>query len=186
MTVLVLGLVLFIGIHMLPSMQTTRGNLLNRFGENGYKGLFSLVALLGLGLIIYGKSIAPFVHVYVLPYGVRHPAMLLILFAFILFVASMIPCNIRRWVKHPQLLAVLLWGGAHLLVNGDVASILLFGGMSLFAVIGLISAIVRGKGPSPEKKPIWRDILVLVVGLVSYALVVKFHGVLFGIPLIAA
>ncbi len=183
---LVLGLLLFVGVHQLPLHRTVRTRLLKRMGESGYKGMVALVALSGLGLLIYGKSVAPFVHLY-LPYPpLRHLSMLLLLLAMVLLLASILPCNLRRWVKHPQLLSVALWGGAHLMTNGDLSSLILFGGLALFA-LHAIWRINRRLDTSKALKLSWaRDLLVLGVGVLLYGLIVWFHGDLFGVPLLPA
>ncbi|MDP6413069.1 MAG: NnrU family protein [Arenicellales bacterium] len=182
MTSLLLGLIVFIGLHQLPGLPTLRGFLVQKLGEGGYKGAFSLTALAGLGLIVYGKSVARFVHVYTPLEDLRIATTLLVLAAFVLFPASIVPCNLRRLVRHPQLIAVALWALGHLLVNGDLASVLLFGGFLGFAVNGIVSANRRAKVPGLDSKPLVADFAAVIIGLVAWAALSWFHDQLFGVP----
>lgn len=190
-TLLIAGLVLFLGIHAVPMLSSVRGNLAQKLGENGYKGLFTLVSAAGLVLIVYGygsaRSEGPPM-VYDPPQWTRHVTMLLMVPVFIFLVSAYIPSRIGRVLKHPMLVAVKLWALAHLLSNGDLASVLLFGGFFAWAVADRISVKRRGagvgKGPVGELEPgRFSDVIVIVAGLVLYGLFVwKLHAILFGVP----
>ena len=182
MTLLIIGLILFFAVHLIPTFGLREG-LVARFGELPYKGLFSLVAIAGLVLVVMGKSEAAFVAVWNPPLFLKHVTMLLVLPAFILLVAAYVPSNIKRRVRHPMLLAVKLWATGHLLINGDLASMLLFGGFLAYAVIAMISANKRGEAKELPAKPIYMDLLVVVIGLAAYGGVAKHHMQLFGVPL---
>lgn len=191
MILLIAGLVLFLGIHFLPMFRGLRAGLISRFGENGYKGLYTLIAFAGLGLTIYGYGVARFEGpplVYDPPFWLRHVTMLLMVPVFIFLVAAYVPCRIRTALKHPMLVAVKLWALAHLLANGDLASVLLFGGFLAWAVADRISVKRRGPGAGqvaavagdPGK---YSDIAVILAGLVLYGLFVwKLHVWLIGVP----
>ena len=184
MSLLVAGLFLVIASHLLPTMPGTRAALVSRLGEMGYKGAFSLLAIAGLVLIVVGKGQAPFVALWNPPLWGRHLTLLLMVPVFVLLVATYLPSNIRRFIRHPMVIAVKLWALAHLLANGDLASLLLFGSIGVWAVFDLISVKKRDAGAPRPKLPLYRDALVLVLGLVAYALVAKFHYPLFGVPVI--
>ena len=184
MIILIVGLTLFIGVHLLPSAENLRAGLIARLGENAYKGLFSLIAITGLGLIIYGYPLFPLEMAWKPPLTSYHPTMLLVLVGIILFVASAIPSNIQRLVVHPQLIGVSLWAIGHLLVNGSCADVLMFGGLLLFCQFAIVSAICRDKRNQLDKQPVSRDIAVLVVGLVVYVGVMFSHEWLFGIRIL--
>ncbi|MEM5584165.1 MULTISPECIES: NnrU family protein [unclassified Roseibium] len=190
MALLIAGLVLFLGIHAVPIFSSRRAALISRLGENGYKGLFALVSAVGLGLIIYGYGLAraegPLL-VYDPPFWLRHVTMLLMVPVFIFLVAAYVPSRISRTLKHPMLVAVKLWAFAHLLANGDLASVLLFGGFLAWAVADRISLKRRGPGAgliAAAKDPgKFSDVVVILIGLVLYALFVwKLHAWLIGVP----
>lgn len=191
MALLVAGLVIFLGIHILPMFPRRRGALKARFGENAYKGLFSVVAGIGFILIIYGYGAAradgpPIV--YDPPFWLRHVTMLLMVPVFIFLVAAYVPCRIKTALKHPMLVAIKLWALAHLLANGDLASVLLFGSFFVWAVADRISVKRRGPGaglPSVGAPAMGRysDVGVILAGLVLYGLFAwKLHAFLIGVP----
>jgi uncharacterized membrane protein len=192
MLLLVLGLILFFAIHLVPTIPDMRHNLALRFGENAYKAAFSLLSLAGFALIVLGyhklqlnpgKNIVLFET----PEWTRHIAFLLMVPAMILLVASNVPSRIRTAVKHPMLAATKLWALAHLLVNGDLASLLLFGGFLTFAIYDRISVKRRGAlGPLGNRQggPV-NDLIVIAGGLALYAFFLYAgHGWLIGVPLI--
>ena len=191
MWVLILGLVLFIGIHLTTALPRKRHKLVRQLGESKYKIGFSLIAFVGLVLIIIGYASArPTATVlYEPPFELRHLAMLLVLIAFLLFPAARLSGHIRYWVRHPQITAVKLWAFAHLLVNGDLASILLFGSFLAWGVFDRISlkkreqfGLVKTRNFQPK---ITHDALAIVIGVALYAAFAFYlHGLLFGQPLL--
>lgn len=183
MGMLVLGLCLFLGVHLIPTNTGVRSSLVSKFGELGYKAIFSLGSLAGLLLIIYGKGSAEFVAVWWPPAWTLHITKTLMLPVFILLLAAYIPNNFTNKIKNPMLTAVKLWAVAHLISNGDLASILLFGNFLAYAVFDVISVKKRGIVRTPVSRPRYMDIIVVVLGLVTYGLIVAFHGQLFGMPL---
>lgn len=191
MALLIAGLVLFLGIHILPMLPATRSGLVTRLGENGYKGVFTLVSAVGLGLTIYGYGQARFEGsplLYDPPFWLRHVTMLLMVPVFIFLAAAYMPCKIARVLKHPMLVAIKLWALSHLLANGDLASVLLFGGFFLWAVADRISIKRRGPGAgqlaaATQDPGKYSDVLVILIGLALYGLFVwKLHVWLIGVP----
>lgn len=182
MTLLVCGLVLFFAVHLIPTLGL-RPAFVGRVGELPYKGLFAMLALAGLVLIVMGKSEAAFVPVWHPPAFMGHITKLLMLPAFILLLAAYIPSNIKRRIRHPMLLATKLWATGHLLINGDLASMLLFGSFLAFAVVAMISANKRGEAPELSVRPRYMDVLVVALGFVVYAAVAMHHLQLFGVAL---
>jgi uncharacterized membrane protein len=191
MALLIAGLILFLGVHTLPMFSAVRGSLTEKLGENGYKGLFTIVSVVGLCLIIYGYGAAraegpPLV--YDPPFWLRHVTMLLMVPVFIFLVAAYVPCKIRRALKHPMLVAIKLWAFSHLLANGDLASVLLFGGFFVWAIADRISVKRRGLGVPQAAGAVavpgkYSDIGVILAGLVLYGLFVwKLHVLLIGVP----
>ena len=141
MWVLILGLALFLGIHLTTALPRKRHKLVRQFGENKYKLLFSIFALAGLVLIVIGYAMArpTAIALYEAPIELRHLAMLLVLISFLMFPAARLSGHIRYWLRHPQITAVKIWAFAHLLVNGDLASVLLFGSFLAWGVFDRIS-----------------------------------------------
>lgn len=192
MTLLIAGLVVFLGCHMLPVLSGVRAGLREKIGAGPYKGLFSLVSLVGLVLIVMGYSAArdagsPLI--WDPPTGLRHLAMLLLVPVFVLLIASNMPGRIKAKLKHPMLVAIKLWALAHLLMNGDLASILLFGAFLAWAVVDRISVKRRGgvslqsAGEALAGNAVRNDLIALVGGLVLYGVFVMWlHEILIGVP----
>jgi uncharacterized membrane protein len=191
MILLVLGLVAFLGVHTLPMMTEVRAGLRARLGENGYKGLFTLASIAGLALLVYGYGAAraegPAL-LYTPPVWMTHLTLLLMVPVFVLLVASGAPAGrIKAATRHPMILAVKIWAFAHLLANGDVASVLLFAGFLAWAVIDRISLKRRGLagGASSGTLSIAGDAVSVVVGLALYlAFVFHLHEWLVGVPVV--
>jgi uncharacterized membrane protein len=185
LTILVAGLAIFLGVHFVPSFPSLRSRLFARLGEGAYKGMYSLASAIGLALVVWGKSRAPGIAVYTPPAFGHHAALALMLPAFVLLTAAYVPSNLKRFMRHPMLTGIALWAAAHLLANGDLASLLLFGGFGAFAVLDIVSANRRGAKLSETRRPIASDLLVLAIGSGVYALVARFHGAIIGIPVVS-
>jgi len=183
MILMILGLVIFFAIHLLPTFPTARSRLQESLGALAYKGVFSLIALAGLILIVTGKSSADYVGIWVPPTGFQVVTKILMLPAMILLVAAYVPSNISRRVRHPMLAAVKLWALAHLLGNGDLASIILFGSFLSYAVFDMISVNRRVAPTEVPERSLTLDVLVIVIGGAAYAGIGLYHQVLFGVPI---
>ena len=183
MSLLVAGLVLFTAIHLIPSAPRLRAALVERLGAKPYRGVFSAVVLLSLAAVVWGFSRSPIEEVYAPPTWGHQASMILVPIALVLFAAANMPTRIRAVVRHPMLLGLLLWAFAHLLSNGEVRSVVLFGGFALFAVVEIVSAVARGQGPPKEPAPrITMDIAAVIGGFIVAGLLAGFHGTLFGKP----
>jgi uncharacterized membrane protein len=180
---LVLGVLLWSATHFVPAVATGfRKKLIDRLGENPYKGLFTLVMVLAIYLVISGWRSTPPELLYLPPAWGRHAAALLVLIAFILFSASHGTNNIKRLVRHPQLSSVAIWGLAHLLANGETRSVVLFGGLMLWAVTEIVLLNRRdGAWQKPEPAPRKKDVIAVVAGLVVYLVIAFSHPWLFGV-----
>ncbi len=193
MLTMVLGLIIFLGVHALPMNAELRDGLANRFGANAYKMGFAVVSLVGFALIVYGYyklQIHPGKNpqIWDPPLWMRHITLLLMIPAMIMLVAAYIPSRIRTVLKHPMLLAIKTWALAHLLANGDLASMVLFGSFLAYAVLDFRSAKKRqAKGPLGEKTGgLLHDIGVVAVGLLLYVSFVLWgHKLLIGVPVVA-
>ena len=190
MMLMIVGLILFLGVHLLPTVPEVRDGLRDRVGAGAYKGIFSVLSLIGFAIIILGyhkMQLNPGKNpvLWDPPVWTRHIALLLMLPAMIFLVAANVPSRIRTAVKHPMLLAIKLWALAHLLANGDLASLILFGSFLAFAIYDRISVKKRGAlGPLGDKQapsPV-NDVIVVGVGLALYAaLVLGGHQWLIGV-----
>jgi len=182
MYLLILGLALFVGIHLLRELRL-RDAVLNKLGANAYKAVFSLIALSGLVLIIWGKSASPFVMIYEPRYELRSITHFAMLPAFILVVAGNLPLShLRSITLNPMVLGTAIWGAAHLWANGDLASVLLFGTLLVWAIIKFASLAVARSPTAASPSLLW-DAVALIGGFMLYSLVTIFHGQLFGIGL---
>ncbi len=188
MTILILGLLLFLGIHSIRIVaEPARTGMVERMGLWGYKGVYSVFAVVGLVLIIvgYGQARLDPVVLYQPPQFLTHLSMLLMVIVFPAFLAAYFPGRIQEALKHPLLVAVKAWAIAHLLVNGTLADVLLFGGFLVWAVFDRISVKRRADGGSDLALPRWglNDAIVVVGGLGIYvAFAFWLHPILIGVP----
>jgi uncharacterized membrane protein len=193
MTLLIGGLLLFIGIHLLPTQPALRRALSGRIGEGPYKGAFSLISAIGLVLFVFGYGQMQGLgrgnpQLWVPPIWTKHIVFLLMVPAMILLVAAYVPSRIRSAVGHPMLTALMLWALAHLLANGDLASVLLFGSLLAYAVYDRISVRHR---PSPGPLGSAQggsvgDAIAIGLGLALYAFMLLWgHAKLIGVALLA-
>lgn len=187
---LIVGLVLFLGVHSVrivaPGWRQTQ---IDARGLNAWKGIYSVASLAGFVILIWGYGLArqdPLVF-WLAPSWMSHVVALLMLPAMILLVASQVPAGrIKAAVKHPMLLAVKIWALAHLLVNGDLASLVLFGAFLAWAVVDRISEKKRlraGITRNPVAGPLKWDMIAVVGGVVLYlAFLFGLHEWLIGVP----
>lgn len=181
MEVLILGLVLFLGIHLLPVLVDVRTRLYKRFGEKKYKGMFSLISAAGLVLIVVGYARAPSEPRLFAPVAAAVLiAPLAMIISFILLASANMRTHIRQTLKHPMLIGVGIWAVVHLLANGELKAALLFGAFLVYVVIDLISAVQRGATKSFT--PVMRqDAMAVGAGVAIALLVMAFHRPLFGV-----
>jgi len=185
--ILVLGLLVFLGTHIFVSLRGARADVIARIGLQVYRGVFALVSLAGLILIVWGYSqyrAHEWIQLWSPPGFMRHITVGLMLFATIFIVAAFIPSHIKTRLKHPMLAGVKTWAFAHLLSNGDLGSVLLFGAFLAWGVFARIAAKRRGDlGPQTAPAGWGNDALVVVVGVVVYlALGYAFHPAVIGVP----
>ncbi|MDB1144805.1 MAG: NnrU family protein [Alcaligenaceae bacterium] len=191
MLLLILGLLLFLGIH---SIVIVAPNFRAKYRQTYpliWKSVYSLVSILGFILIVmgYGQSRMTPILIYTTPYWLRHITFLMMIPVFVFFLAPYFPGRISRLTRHPQLMAVKIWAMSHLLVNGMLADILLFVGLLVWAILDLI-ALNRLPVSNPPNQPKgapeskWNDFILLGLGIGLYiAFIVTLHGQLIGMPL---
>ena len=183
MTLLISGVLLWSVAHLFPVMMgSTRALLIARLGANAYRGLFALDIVIALVLIVLGWKSASPVGVYVPPLLGSPLPSLLILAGFILFVAAQRRTNIKRFIRHPQLTGLVLWGVAHLLTNGDSRSVVLFGGLTAWSIVMMLLINRRdGAWNKPEPVAMSSELVTLVVGAVAFGVLLYSHQFLFGV-----
>ena len=180
MNLLILGIIIFFSIHLVP-ISPLKKILINRLGENKYKGLYSLIALVGLLIIIYGFGHADFHPVWdPLPYS-REITLALMPISMVLLAAANVQTNIKRFIKHPMLIAVLIWSFVHLIANGDLRSIMLFGSFGVYALIDIIFSKKVLTTNNTTNYTLAKDIIVIIIGLLIYAVIVYFHQYIAGV-----
>jgi uncharacterized membrane protein len=194
LAILILGLVLFLGAHVFVSLRAERAKFIERFGDSAYKWVISLVS--AAGLIVIGWGFAQYratgwVDIWYPPSWTRHVTVALVWPAIICITAAFIQGRIKRALKHPMIVGVKLWAVAHLISNGDLGSIILFGSILAWAVYDRISFKFRtddGASPLAGVLPAGmsdatKDILAVVLGTVIYlALGFWFHPYVIGVP----
>lgn len=184
MALFLLGLVLFFAPHGFTAFfRGAREAVIGKLGAGPYRGLFSLTALAGLVLIVIGWRSADPSPLYVPPYWLRHVSHLLMIFAIILLVAAYAPAGkIAHAAKHPMLAGVKIWAFAHLLTNGEVRSVLLFGAFLVWAIADRI-ALKKRDAPIPAAGPWKNDIIAIAIGLAAYAAIAFYlHRYIAGVP----
>jgi uncharacterized membrane protein len=187
--ILILGLAVFLATHVFVSFREARSSVIERVGMPVYRGLFAIVSLAGLALIIWGYAqyrAHDLVQLWTPPAFMRHITIGLVLFAMIFVVAAFFPSHIKTRLKHPMLAGVKTWALAHLLSNGDLGSVLLFGTFLAWGVYARVAAKRRGDigaaaKPAPDG---WtNDIIVVVLGAAVFlALGFWFHPYVIGVP----
>lgn len=191
MSLLILGLVVFLGVHSVSIVATGwRDRTAERLGEGAWKGLYSVASAIGLALIVWGYLVArqePVV-VWSPPTGLRHASLLLMLPVFPLLLAAYLPGRIQRAARHPMLAAVKFWALSHLLANGLLHEVLLFGAFLAWAVVDRISLKRRRPRPVPGAAAgRFNDLIVVVGGLALYvATVLWLHRAVIGVPVVGS
>jgi len=187
--VLILGIILFLGSHSFTTMRERRAAIVGRIGEQAYKGLYSVVALFGFVLIVYGFHVYRedgLIQLWTPPDWTRHITILLMWFAFVSLAASgKAPGRIRGWLHHPMVTAVKIWALAHLLANGDLGGLVLFGSFLAWGVYDRISLKRRGDfGASSPGAFTRADAITLGVGTVLWVLMIFLHPWIIGVPVV--
>jgi len=189
MVTLLIGIVVFLGVHTLTTLREPRAALIARLGEGPYKGLFSLGALVGFVLIVWGFSIyrsEGWFQIWYPPTWTRHLTITLMWFAFVaLACMNPAPSRIRGWLRHPMLVAIKIWALAHLIANGDLGGMLLFGAFLAWAVYDRIAVKRRGDLGAPRVSSFTpTDGVNLAVGTVAYIAMIFLHPYLIGVSVI--
>ncbi len=187
MTLLIAGVLLWSIVHLMKSVTPElRGAIHGAIGEGPHKGLAALLLLTSVGLIIYGWRTTPAEFVYDPPSWGRHLNMLLVFFALYLIGVAQGKSRVKQWIRHPMLTGVLIWSAGHLLANGDNKSLILFGGLGLWALISIFT-VSRNEGAwvkTAEVATPGREVISVVIALVLYAVLFGAHRFIAGVALV--
>ncbi|MEX0645293.1 MAG: NnrU family protein [Parvularculaceae bacterium] len=185
MAIFVLGLIIFFVPHLATAFaRGARGKVVKALGAGPYKGTYSLVSAIGLGLIIWGWGRADATVLFVAPALALHVVYLLTLLALIALASAYLPKGrIAAALKHPMLAGVKLWALAHLIVNGDVRSLILFGSFLAYGVLDRIAVKLRN-APTPTAGPVVNDLYAVGVGAAVWAAIYfVLHPYIAGVPI---
>jgi uncharacterized membrane protein len=178
MTLLILGLLVWAFVHFLKRLSpAARAGLDNTMGQGPAKGAIALVLVIAIVMMVIGYRSADNLYVYTPIAGIGHLNNLLMLFAVLLLGMGSSKGKMRSWFRHPMLMGVITWAGAHLLVNGDLASVILFGGMSLWALIEMV--LINRAVPDlarPEPGPMVRDLVLIGIAAVLFVRIAAIHN----------
>ena len=183
MTLLVLGILLFALVHFIPAFAPAmRAAAIKRLGENGYKGIFSLLLLASFALIIIGWRSTQPTPLYLPPPALHTFALGLLCLAFLLMVVSSRNSRLRLLIRHPQLSGVALWGISHLLLNGDNRSLVLFGGMTAWALVEIVAISQRQGVWIKGEAPTWSaEAVTVIVAAITIGVIIYVHPWLSGV-----
>jgi len=185
MLLLIIGLILFLGLHLVPALPQVRAALAQRLGEQRFKGAFSLLSLVGLALIVAGYAVAtPGARLFessrtaiaIAPYAMT--------LSFVLLAAANLRSRIRHGLTHPMLLGIAIWASVHLLANGDTRGTVLFGSFLGYAALDLFS-VLRRHATKPFTPSARYDLIAVVAGAIAAAAVMLLHRFLFGVAAVA-
>ena len=188
MSALILGLLMFLGMHSARILaEGWRSQVIAQRGPGAWKGLYTVVSLVGFGLIVwgYGQARQAPQLLWASPVWTRHLASLLVLVAFVLLAAAYVPRNgLKARLHHPMVLSVKLWALAHLLANNTLADLLLFGSFLVWAVLDFRSSRQRDRAAGTVYPPgrMGPTLVVVAVGVGLWAVFAfGLHAVLFGV-----
>ena len=182
MMLLAVAVVAFALIHLVPAVPPVKARLQASLGP-AYGAVFGIAATIALVLIVVGWSISDHVPVYEPPMRLRQATVGLLLLAFLCLGVFLFRGRLRQHLRFPLAIAVMLWGAGHLFANGDLASLILFGGLIAYAAAHLALGLWFGIRPSPEVRS-GHDILSMVAGVALYIVMVQLHPVLIGVPVL--
>ena len=169
-----IGLILFFGVHLIPSVDSGRALIVKKIGDRAYQAVFSLISLAGLIMIGWGYQSGSEL-LYSRNEWVYNNAYLLMILPFVLLVAANMKTHLRLWIRHPMSIGIMLWAGIHLLVNPSKYAVILSASFLLYSLFSIISMEMRKKVLSPYQAEVKYDIIAVLVGGVAYLLIYWIH-----------
>ncbi|MFN4143318.1 NnrU family protein [Aestuariivirga sp.] len=181
MILLAFGVFLTALLHLVAAVPSLKARVKAATGERAYGPVFGLASLAGIAVIVLGWRASDFVFIYDPPEWGRHANFLLTLIAFICLGIFIFRGRLRQRLRFPMAYAAIFWASGHLLANGDLASLILFGGFFAYALAHLVIGTANGVKPSPEVRE-GHDLISVVIGIALYGVMAQLHGVLIGVP----
>ena len=181
MIVLALGVIVTSLLHLVAAVPPLHSALKARIGEKAYGPVFGIASLLGLAIVVLGWRMAEFIPVYDPPSWGRHANFVLTLMAFICLGIFIFRGRLRQRLRFPLAIGVMFWACGHLLANGDLASLILFGGFLIYGAAHYAIASLNGVRPSPEVRG-GHDLLAILTGIALYGVMAQLHGAVIGVP----
>lgn len=181
MMLLALGVMAMALLHLVAAVPALKSRLKAAVGERAYGPVFGIASLAGIAIIVMGWRLSDFVFVYDPPTWGQHANYLLTLIAFICLGVFLFRGALRQRLRFPMGIAVIFWATGHLLANGDLASIILFGGLLLYALAHIAIGAANGIRPSPEVRS-GHDLISVVMGVALYAAMAQLHAIVIGVP----
>lgn len=183
MILLFIGVLLTALMHLVAAVPSLKARIKARVGDRAYGPLFGIASIIGIVIIVLGWRASDFIFVYDPPEWGRHANFLLTLIAFICLGIFIFRGSLRQKLRFPMAFAAIFWATGHLLANGDMASIILFGGFLAYAVAHIVIGVMNGVRPSPEVRG-GHDLLSVVMGIALYGVMAQLHGALIGVQLV--
>jgi len=177
------ALTLFFALHFIPYTENVRQRIVRYGGEKRYKVICSLAIFGTIAMGVAGWSSFPNTYFYEPSIELKRLHFVIMFVAVYLWVAAEFPNNLKRFVRHPMLTGMKLWALGHLLANGDLRSMILFVSFLLFSVFAVMASNARGEKNTVAITPFRNDILAFGLSILIYALLIHFHGTLFGMPI---
>ena len=181
MILLAFGVLFTAMLHLVAAVPSLKARLKAAVGEKAYGPVFGIASLIGIVIIVLGWRASDFVFVYDPPEWGRHANFLLTLIAFICLGIFIFRGSLRQRLRFPMAIAAIFWAVGHLLANGDLASIILFGGFLAYAVAHIAIGTINGVRPSPEVRK-GHDLVSILIGIALYGVMAQLHGALIGVP----
>ncbi|WP_373503224.1 NnrU family protein [Aestuariivirga sp.] len=181
MILLAFGVLFTAILHLVAAVPTLKARLKAAVGDKAYGPVFGFASLLGIVIVVLGWRASDFVFVYDPPEWGRHANFLLTLIAFICLGIFIFRGSLRQKLRFPMAIAAIFWAVGHLLANGDLASIILFGGFLAYAVAHIVIGTINKVRPSPEVRK-GHDLVSVLIGIALYGVMAQLHGALIGVP----
>ena len=181
MIILAFGVFLESILHLVAAVPSLKASLKARYGERAYGPAFGIASIIGIVIIVIGWRMSDFVPVYDPPEWGRHANYLLTLIAFICLGIFLFRGQLRQTLRFPLGIGVICWAAGHLIANGDVRSLILFGGLLIYALLHVGLGLANGVRPSPEVRG-GHDLMGVFAGIALYGVMTQLHEVLIGVP----
>ena len=181
MILLAFGVAVTSLLHLVAAVPALKARLKLRVGNKAHGPVFGIFSLIGIVIIVWGWRLSDFVAVYDPPSWGRHANFGLTLMAFICLGIFVFRGELRQRLRFPMAIAAIFWACGHLLANGDLASVILFGGFLIYALAHLVIGTLNGVRPSPEVRN-GHDLISILIGIALYGVMAQLHGALIGVP----